>query len=172
MRTKLTLKEADRNHVKLLAEGIYGSQIDSDTKLEAFLTLISDDLSEAEAALLIYKHGLEAGSKALSLLEVSKEFGITREKARQVEQKAFMKLKHPHRRDKVIGDKVKLSTITLDTPIEECDLLTRTITILKKVNVKTVKEFLDLRLEDFFKSEELTAQVINDVYSFMRYINL
>lgn len=172
MKTSISLKEANKDHVRLLAEAIYGTTIEEDNRLETFLEILSEDLTGQEAAVLILKHGLEEGTNALSLLETSEIFGVSREKMRQVEYKALVKLKHPVRIKKVIGEKPELPKITLDTKIVDCDLLTKTINILKKNKIKTVKDLLDMRLEVFFKSEGLTNQVINDVNTFIRYINL
>ena len=172
MRTELTLKDADKSHVKILEEGICFRSVETDEQLEAFLNVISNDLNEQEAAVLIYRHGLENGTTAKSLLETSEIFGVSREKVRQVEYNAFVKLKHPHRIMRIFGeDKPKISTVTVDSEIKECDLLTRTINILTKLGVKTVKDLLDLRLENFFRAPGLTNQVINDVNTFIRYIN-
>jgi RNA polymerase primary sigma factor len=57
-------------------------------------------LSEREAKVLKLRFGLE-GSKAMTLEEVGKVFGVTRERIRQIEAKALRKLKHPSRRKKL-----------------------------------------------------------------------
>ena len=172
MRTEITLKDADKGHVKLLEEGIFYITVETDEQLDAFLHVISNDLNAQEAAVLIYRHGLENGTSAKSLLETSEIFGVTREKIRQVEYNAFVKLKHPNRIRRIFGeDKPKLSTITLDSKIKECDLLTKTINILTKLGVKTVNDLWDLKLGDFFKYPNLGMKVITDIYTFLRYVN-
>ncbi len=57
-------------------------------------------LSDREARVLKMRFGL-AGYKPMTLEEVGKEFGVTRERIRQIEAKALRKLKHPSRRKKL-----------------------------------------------------------------------
>ena len=56
-------------------------------------------LSEKEKTVLIKRFGLD-GSKPKNLEEIGKEYGITRERIRQIEKKALIKMK---RNDKKIG---------------------------------------------------------------------
>lgn len=57
-------------------------------------------LSDREAKVLRMRFGL-AGNKMMTLEEVGKKFGVTRERIRQIEAKALRKLKHPSRRKKL-----------------------------------------------------------------------
>lgn len=59
-----------------------------------------DTLSPREAKVLEYRFGLEDG-KQRTLEEVGKEFGVTRERIRQIEAKAIRKLRHPTRAKKL-----------------------------------------------------------------------
>jgi len=65
--------------------------------LKDHLTEVLETLSEREAKVLKYRFGLE-GSDPMTLEEVGKLFGVTRERIRQIEAKALRKLKHPARR--------------------------------------------------------------------------
>ena len=57
-------------------------------------------LSDREAKVLKMRFGLQ-GNKTMTLEEVGKKFGVTRERIRQIEAKALRKLKHPSRRKKL-----------------------------------------------------------------------
>ena len=57
-------------------------------------------LSDREAKVLEMRFGLK-GNKSMTLEEVGKKFGVTRERIRQIEAKALRKLKHPSRRKKL-----------------------------------------------------------------------
>ncbi|MCL2110236.1 RNA polymerase sigma factor RpoD [Microgenomates group bacterium] len=57
-------------------------------------------LSDREARVLKMRFGL-ASNRPMTLEEVGKEFGVTRERIRQIEAKALRKLKHPSRRKKL-----------------------------------------------------------------------
>jgi RNA polymerase primary sigma factor len=57
-------------------------------------------LSDRESRVLKMRFGLE-GARPMTLEEVGKKFGVTRERIRQIEAKALRKLKHPSRRKKL-----------------------------------------------------------------------
>lgn len=57
-------------------------------------------LTDRESKVLKMRFGL-MGEKAMTLEEVGREFGVTRERIRQIEAKALRKLKHPSRRKKL-----------------------------------------------------------------------
>ncbi|MDO8551411.1 MAG: RNA polymerase sigma factor RpoD [bacterium] len=61
---------------------------------------VLNTLSDREARVLKMRYGLD-GHRSMTLEEVGKEFGVTRERIRQIEAKALRKLKHPSRRKKL-----------------------------------------------------------------------
>lgn len=78
------------------------SPVDQASKqlLKDHLDEVLDTLSDREAKVLKLRFGLE-GNKQMTLEEVGKVFGVTRERIRQIEAKALRKLKHPSRRKKL-----------------------------------------------------------------------
>ena len=62
---------------------------------------VLDTLSEREAKVLKMRFGLDGYQPPMTLEEVGQEFGVTRERIRQIEAKALRKLKHPSRRKKL-----------------------------------------------------------------------
>lgn len=59
-----------------------------------------DELSDREKAVVRLRFGLDDG-QAHTLEEVGREFGVTRERIRQIESKTLAKLRHPHRSQKL-----------------------------------------------------------------------
>jgi RNA polymerase primary sigma factor len=59
-----------------------------------------DELSDREKAVVRLRFGLDDGQPR-TLEEVGKEFGVTRERIRQIESKTLAKLRHPHRSQKL-----------------------------------------------------------------------
>ena len=68
--------------------------------LKVHLDEVLDSLSPREKRVLQLRFGLEDG-KQRTLEEVGREFGVTRERIRQIEAKAIRKLKHPTRAKKL-----------------------------------------------------------------------
>lgn len=67
---------------------------------EQALNEILSTLTDREEKVLRLRYGLLDG-KTYTLEEVGKEFGVTRERIRQIEAKAMRKLKHPSRQQKL-----------------------------------------------------------------------
>lgn len=63
---------------------------------ETMMGSMRDILSEKELDVLILRYGLEDG-QSRTLEEVGQEFGVTRERIRQIQSKAERKLKHSHK---------------------------------------------------------------------------
>ncbi len=68
--------------------------------LQEQLTRVLDSLSERERKVIELRFGLDDGHPR-TLEEVGREFGVTRERIRQIESKTLCKLRHPSRSSKL-----------------------------------------------------------------------
>lgn len=68
--------------------------------LQEQLSQVLDSLAERERKVIILRFGLEDGHPH-TLEEVGREFGVTRERIRQIESKTLAKLRHPSRSSKL-----------------------------------------------------------------------
>ena len=64
---------------------------------------VLQELSERERDIVRLRFGLDGRGKACTLEEVGREFGVTRERIRQIESKTLAKLRHPQRSAKLRG---------------------------------------------------------------------
>lgn len=70
------------------------------TMLQEQLSKVLDGLAERERKVISLRFGLEDGHPR-TLEEVGREFGVTRERIRQIESKTLAKLRHPSRSSKL-----------------------------------------------------------------------
>jgi RNA polymerase primary sigma factor len=95
-------EEADSN----LADFIEDQQAEAPAEMAAKMMLNSaveealQELNDREKAVVRLRFGLDDG-QARTLEEVGREFGVTRERIRQIESKTLAKLRHPHRNQKL-----------------------------------------------------------------------
>ena len=83
-------------------EAVSPSDYATNELLKDELYAVMKDLTEREERVLKLRYGLDDG-RPRTLEEVGKEFGVTRERIRQIEAKALRKLRHPSRAKK-FGD--------------------------------------------------------------------
>lgn len=81
-------------------EEIRPEEAASQELLKSHLGEVLDTLNDREKKVLKLRFGLEDGRQR-TLEEVGKEFGVTRERIRQIEAKALRKLRHPTRSKKL-----------------------------------------------------------------------
>ncbi len=89
-----------------LGDFIEDSQAEAPADIAAKMMLTSavlaalDELNDREQQVVRLRFGLDDG-QARTLEEVGREFGVTRERIRQIESKTLAKLRHPHRSQKL-----------------------------------------------------------------------
>ena len=74
----------------------------SHTLMREQLKKVLDQLSERERTVISLRFGLEDGHPH-TLEEVGREFGVTRERIRQIESKSLSKLRHPNNANQLRG---------------------------------------------------------------------
>lgn len=82
------LYSEDRNQVNQTPEDLVAMQMEHER-----LHLLMDKLSERERSVLRIRYGFESEGEFQTLEETGKAFGVTRERARQIEMKALRKLR-------------------------------------------------------------------------------
>jgi len=81
-------------------EEIRPEEVASHELLKAHISEVLDTLNDREKKVLKLRFGLDDGRQR-TLEEVGREFGVTRERIRQIEAKALRKLRHPTRSKKL-----------------------------------------------------------------------
>ena len=91
-------EEEDSNLADFIQDGSVIAPDDAAAKkmLSAAVNEALDELTEREQEIVRMRFGLDDG-QARTLEEVGKEFGVTRERVRQIEAKTLAKLRHPLR---------------------------------------------------------------------------
>ncbi len=95
--------EEDDSHLSDFIEDTNATapqDVASFTILKEHLIAVLDTLTPREEMVLRLRYGIEDGHPR-TLEEVGKEFGVTRERIRQIEAKALRKLRHPSRSKKL-----------------------------------------------------------------------
>ena len=82
------------------AQAVAPPEAASDSMLREQLDQVLDGLAERERKVIKLRFGLEDGHPR-TLEEVGREFGVTRERIRQIESKTLAKLRHPSRSGKL-----------------------------------------------------------------------
>jgi RNA polymerase primary sigma factor len=91
-------EDDDSNLADFISDNSADEPADAATRvmLSAAVEEVLGELSEREQEIVRMRFGLDGG-RAKTLEEVGKEFGVTRERIRQIEAKTLAKLRHPHR---------------------------------------------------------------------------
>ena len=91
-------EEDESNLGEFIADANVDGPADAATRvmLHDAVELVLGELSEREQEIVRMRFGLD-GAQAKTLEEVGKDFGVTRERIRQIEAKTLAKLRHPQR---------------------------------------------------------------------------
>ncbi len=155
-------------NVKEAIKEIYGIEEVSEASVAAFWSVLSD-LSDREERIFRLYYGLDDGHRR-DLLEISKEFGVTRERIRQILSKGIKKLYHPTRMRRVTcGD----SGVKVNDPnkiydrLEDADLSPRSYNCLKRANINTFNDILNLSIKDLIAIKSLGKKNFQETLAFV-----
>jgi RNA polymerase primary sigma factor len=95
-------KEEDTHLKEFIADevGLSPFEAASQELLKGHINEVLDTLNPRERKVLELRFGLKDG-RSRTLEEVGRDFGVTRERIRQIEAKALRKLRHPSRSKKL-----------------------------------------------------------------------
>jgi RNA polymerase primary sigma factor len=95
-------EEDESNLGDFIEDSSVDSPADAATKmmLHEAVSEVLEELSEREQEIVRLRFGLDGG-RAKTLEEVGQEFGVTRERIRQIEAKTLAKLRHPQRSERL-----------------------------------------------------------------------
>ena len=79
---------------------VTGKPLEDDDTLEALTNRLLNTLTPREEKVLRARYGLFDGRER-TLEEIGQDFGVTRERIRQIQAKALRKLNHPSRRRRI-----------------------------------------------------------------------
>src|SRR5690606_36013617 len=90
-------EEDESNLADFIEDSTVDTPADAATRamLHEAVEEVLGELSDREQEIVRMRFGLD-GSQARTLEEVGREFGVTRERVRQIEAKTLAKLRHPH----------------------------------------------------------------------------
>lgn len=97
------IREEDDSHLGDFVEdkeSVSPTEYTTQSMIRSALYDVMSDLTDREEKVLRLRYGIGDG-KPRTLEEVGKEFGVTRERIRQIEAKAIRKLRHPTRQKKL-----------------------------------------------------------------------
>jgi RNA polymerase primary sigma factor len=95
-------EEDESNLGDFIEDSSVDSPADAATRmmLHEAVSEVLEELSEREQEIVRLRFGLDGG-RAKTLEEVGQEFGVTRERIRQIEAKTLAKLRHPQRSERL-----------------------------------------------------------------------
>lgn len=87
----------DNKEVLQLESGNTAMELAEKEDLKRLIREALDTLNDREREVLVFRFGLDSEGEVKTLEETAQEFGVTRERIRQIEAKALRKLRHPSR---------------------------------------------------------------------------
>ena len=94
--TETVQSEVQLMRTQILAESRSIAREEANTVLRDQVRSVLGSLTDRESRIIALRFGLDDGRQR-TLEEVGREFGVTRERIRQIEAKALRKLRHPSR---------------------------------------------------------------------------
>lgn len=166
----IELTKENKNNVLELYVAVYHEpSVFDHEKLDRLLKIIGTELTDREEQVLILRYGLD-GNGMKTIAETAAIFGVGRERLRQIEAKAIKKLMHSARRQYIFGElgKPKENNYSLSTELKDTELSARTIACLRRVNVTTIGELLNVKLVVLLSEKNLGKKSFQQIVNFIK----
>lgn len=155
---QVVLNKYTKKHIQDLFVKIYKTTPES-AYLKRFVEVMNNDLTSEEVEAIINKFHIN-GSEQLSMFEIADE-------EKDEIRKILLKLKHPARYKYIVGIATKKEPITIDSKLYKSGLSVRSVNMLSKINVVTVKDLINIQVIDLLNIKNLGKKAFKEIIDFI-----
>ena len=155
---QVVLNKYTKKHIHDLFIKIYKTTPKS-AYLKRFVEVMNNDLTSEEVEAIINKFHIN-GSEQLSMFE------ILDEEKKEI-KKITAKLKDPVRYKYIVGITTKKEPITIDFNLDKSGLTIRSVNMLAKINIVTVKDLLNVQVIELLNIKNLGDKAFKEIIDFI-----